>query len=109
MAVVLLIATIIKITLKIKPGKLLILIIIYAVGISAMFALAVCLAFKVYSDNIAMQVILFSAPLLFIVSDLSLVLKFFDSERFDTIAVRIINLGTYFLAQMLFGLSIYLS
>lgn len=105
-AVILLVAAIIKVILKIKLRKFMFPIIIYSAAISSMFALAVCLAVKVYTDNMTMQAILFSAPLLFIVSDLSLVLKFFNCERFDTFAVRIINLGTYFLAQMLFGLSI---
>lgn len=105
---VLIISFAVKILLKIRLGKFLIPIVIYSAAISSMFALAVCLALKGYPENTALNAGLFAAPLLFIISDSSLVIKYFDSKRFNTLTVRSINLGTYFLAQMLFGLSVYL-
>ena len=90
---------------KVKPGKALAPIGVYAAAISCMFAMGVCLALGCFTGNLIAQILLIAAPLLFIVSDSSLLLEFFDKERFNTMTVRSINLGTYFLAQMLFGLS----
>ena len=93
--------------LKVKLGKFAVPVLIYAVVISCMFAMSACLALKVYRGSPQLQILLFAAPLLFIISDSSLVLKFFDKERFDTLTLRSVNLGTYFCAQMLFGYIIY--
>ena len=102
---VLIIGIILMAFLKLKLGKFTIPIIIYALAISSMLAISVCLAIN-GSNNIKLQIILFAAPILFVISDSTLVLKIFDKERFDNLPVRSINLSTYFLAQMLFGLSI---
>ena len=90
---------------RVKPGKAIIPIGIYAAAISAMFALGLCLALGAYAGSPAAKIILIAAPVLFIISDSSLLLEFFDKERFNNMTVRSINLGTYFLAQMLFGLA----
>lgn len=102
---VLAIGIITAVVLKLKLGKFTVPILIYALGISSMLAISVCLAISL-SGNIKMQLILFTAPILFIISDSTLALKIFDKKRFDNMPVRIINLLTYFIAQMLFGLSI---
>lgn len=102
---VLIIGIIIAISLKLKLGKFTVPIIIYALAISSMLAISICLAVN-GTDNIQLQLILISAPILFVISDSTLVLKMFDKKRFDNMFVRAINLSTYFLAQMLFGLSI---
>ena len=101
---VLIIGIILTAVLKLKLGKFTVPIIIYALAISSMLAMSVCLAVKA-SGNMKLQAILFIAPILFVISDSTLVLKIFDKKRFDSMPVRIINLSTYFLAQMLFGLS----
>ena len=101
---VLIIGIVLTVFLKLKLGKFTFPIIIYALAISSMLAISVCLAINA-SGNIKLQAILISAPILFVVSDSTLVLKIFDKKRFDNMPVRIINLATYFLAQMLFGLS----
>lgn len=102
---VLIIGVVLTVTLKLKLGKFTVPIIIYAIAISSMLAISICLAVKA-GGNIKLQAILIAAPILFVISDSTLVLKIFDKKRFDNMPVRIINLGTYFLAQMLFGLSI---
>ena len=102
---VLIIGVALTVFLKLKLGKFTVPIIIYAIAISSMLAISVCLAINGVG-NLKMQIVLFCAPILFVISDSTLVLKIFDKKRFDTMLVRSINLSTYFLAQMLFGLSI---
>ena len=102
---VLIIGVALTVFLKLKLGKFTVPIIIYAIAISSMLAISVCLAINGVG-NLKMQIILFCAPILFVISDSTLVLKIFDKKRFDNMLVRSINLSTYFLAQMLFGLSI---
>ena len=101
---VLIIGVVLTVVLKLKLGNFTIPIIIYALAISSMLAISVCLALKA-NGNIKLQIILFLAPILFVISDSTLVLKIFDKKRFDNMLVRSINLSTYFIAQMLFGLS----
>lgn len=101
---VLIIGVVLTVVLKLKLGNFTVPIIIYALAISSMLAISVCLALKA-SGNIKLQIILFLAPILFVISDSTLVLKIFDKKRFDNMLVRSINLSTYFIAQMLFGLS----
>ena len=98
----------IKLALRVKFGKLTAPVFAYAVIIIFMLSCAVCLAVYGIEGSFPVKAALIAAPVLFIVSDFSLVLKFFDKERFNTLPVRIINLGTYFLSQMLLGLSIWL-
>ncbi len=100
-----LVITGLKLILHIKAGKLTVPIFIYAAVVSFMAACAVCLA-RAHGGAVA-KAITVSAPLLFIISDLSLMVKFFDKERFDTLPVRAVNLGTYYLSQMLLAVLIY--
>lgn len=94
--------------LKIKPGRLLPGVVIYAAAVCCVLAAAVCLGVSGYPDKLITKAVLISAPVLFIISDSTLAIKAFDKERFGTLTLRAVNLGTYFLAQMLFGLSVYL-
>lgn len=94
--------------LKIKPGRLLPGVVIYAAAVCCVLAAAVCLGINGYPDKLITKAVLISAPALFIISDSTLAIKAFDKERFGTLTLRAVNLGTYFLAQMLFGLSVYL-
>ena len=81
---------------------------IYAIAITSMFALSVNVAITNTTSGLLFKTALIAAPLLFVISDGTIVLKFFDKKKFATMPLRIVNLGTYFLAQMLFGLTIYL-
>ena len=94
--------------LRIKPGRLLPGVVIYAAAVCCVLAAAVCLGINGYPDKLITKAVLISAPVLFIISDSTLAIKAFDKERFGTLTLRAVNLGTYFLAQMFFGLSVYL-
>ncbi len=94
-----------KLILNIKAGKLTIPVFIYAAVISFKAACAVCLAKS--QGGAVSKAIIIAAPVLFLISDLSLMVKFFDKERFNTLPVRALNLGTYYLSQMLLAVSIY--
>jgi uncharacterized membrane protein YhhN len=98
---------VIKAALRVKFGKLTAPVFAYAAIIIFMLSCAVCLAVYGIEGKPLAKTALIAAPVLFIVSDFSLVLKFFDKERFNTLPVRAINLVTYFLSQMLLGLSIW--
>ena len=94
-----------KLILNIKAGKLTVPVFIYALVLTFMAACAVCLA-KTQGGFISKAIII-CAPVLFIISDFSLMIKFFDKERFNTLPIRALNLGTYYLSQMLLAVSIY--
>jgi uncharacterized membrane protein YhhN len=93
---------------KIKMKKFSAPIAVYAVAITSMFALAVNVAITNTTGGIFFNIALIAAPLLFVISDGTIVLKFFNKQKFATMPLRIVNLGTYFIAQVLFGLTIYL-
>lgn len=93
-------------TLKLKLGKLGIAMGVYMLGLCAMGAISINLSLFGYKGNIPLQLILVVAPLLFMISDASLGLKFADEKRFSTAKSRFLTLLTYYPAQMLFGLSI---
>ncbi len=94
-----------KLILNIKAGKLTVPVFIYALVITFMAACAVCLAKS--QGGAVSKAIIICAPVLFIISDFSLMVKFFDKDRFNTLPVRAVNLGTYYLSQMLLAVSIY--
>ena len=106
-AAVFILFTVIKAALKVNFVKLTAPVFAYAAVIIFMLACAVCLAVYGIDGKSLAKAGLITAPVLFIISDFSLVLKYFDKERFNTLPVRIINLGTYFLSQMLLGLSVW--
>lgn len=90
----------------IHAGKIAIPIAVYAVFLGCMFALAVCAATFRYTGQIVMQSILIGAAALFVTSDVTLALKSADKTRFGSLGMRMLCLVAYFLAQMMFGLSI---
>ena len=93
---------------KIRMGKFTVPIIIYAIAITSMFALSTNVAITNTNGNIFFKIALIIAPLFFVISDTTIVLRFFNKEKYEIYPIRIVNLGTYFIAQMLFGLAIYL-
>ncbi len=107
-AAIMLLAVIVKIALRAKLGKLGFPMLIYALGLSAMGAQSICLSLLGFAGNVPMQLLFFTAPLLFIISDSTLGLKFSDNERFGSLKIRMVTLITYYAAQMLFGLTIQL-
>jgi hypothetical protein len=94
---------------KVSAGKFTPAIAVYAAGLAGMCALAICAALLVFDGNAVLQCILFAAPLLFAFSDVTLALRVADSKRFDSLPMRTVSLGAYFLAQMLLGLTVWLA
>ena len=96
------------VALKLKHGKLGVPMLIYMLGLCAMGALSINLAFFGYKGNLLLQVLLVIAPLMFMTSDATLGLKFADKERFSTAKMRYLTLLTYYPAQMIFSITIIL-
>ena len=94
---------------KIRMGKFTVPILFYAIAITSMFALSVNIAITNTTGGLLFKIIMFVAPLFFVISDTTIVLRFFNKEKYGTYPIRIVNLGTYFIAQMLFGLAIYIA
>ena len=91
--------------IRLDAGRFLIAIAIYGLALTAMASFACTIALRGYTDPVA-RAALIAAPLLFVVSDCTLALRTFCPDRFRSIGVRILFLGTYYIAQMLFGLSV---
>lgn len=96
------------IILKLKHGKLGVPMLIYMTGLCAMSALSINLALFGYKGGPLLQALLVIAPVIFMVSDATLGLKFADKERFSTANMRYLTLLTYYPAQMMFGITIVL-
>jgi len=94
---------------KIRMGKFTVPIVFYAVAITSMFALSVNVAITNTTGGLLFKIVMIVAPLFFVISDATIVLRFFNKEKYGTYPIRIVNLGTYFIAQMLFGLAIYIA
>jgi len=107
-AVIIALAILVKTCLRVKMGKLGYPILVYSLGLSAMGAQSITLALFGFGGHPVMQVVLVTAPLLFIISDSTLGLKFTDRERFGTLKIRLVTLITYYAAQMLFAYTIAL-
>lgn len=93
----------------VKAGKFTAPVAVYAVGLAGMCALAINAALFVFGGKTVLQCILIAAPLLFAFSDVTLALRCADKERFESMPMRAVCLTAYFLAQMLFGISIMLT
>lgn len=90
---------------KVKAGKLFVPLMVYAVCLAGMCALAICSALLVCNGQTVLQIVLIGAPLLFAFSDVTLALRCANEERFESLPMRSVSLGAYFLAQMLLGLT----
>ncbi|MBQ9228146.1 MAG: lysoplasmalogenase [Eubacterium sp.] len=107
-AIILATAIVVKTLIRVKLGKLAVPFLIYAMGLSAMGAQSITLALFGFVGHPVMQVVLVTAPLLFMISDSTLALKFADNKRFGKLPLRLVTLITYYAAQMLFGFTITL-
>ncbi len=94
---------------KVSAGKFNAAVAVYAVGLAGMCALAISAALLVFPGQTVLQIILIAAPLLFAFSDVTLALRVADAKRFESLPLRSVCLGAYFLAQMLLGLTILLA
>lgn len=98
-----------KLISKIKLGMAAVPVALYAATISTMFMTA--LAFSIYyaKCSIAASVILALGALLFVISDGTLVFNLFGSEKMKTnYPLKVVNLVTYFIGQMLLASAIML-
>lgn len=96
----------IKTALRVKMKKMALPMLVYAIVLSSMGAMSICLSLRGFSGNTPVQAVMIIAPMFFIISDSTLALKYADRERFGTLNIRMVTLLTYYTAQMLFGLSI---
>lgn len=93
---------------KLDMGKLKALIFVYSAVIMAMLVKATSLAQALYlarSENLVPALIIFIGAVLFVVSDAVLSLILFGGK--DSRKMTVLNLSTYFSAQILLATSIY--
>ena len=96
----------VKTAFKVKLKKLLVPFIIYSLGLASMASFSISLALSAFGGHPAQQAVLFIGPVLFMISDASLGMKFSDRERFGSLKIRYVTLFTYYVAQMLIGYTI---
>lgn len=96
----------VKTALKIRLKKLLVPFIIYSLGLASMASFSISLALCAFKGEIGNQIVLILGPVLFMISDASLGMKFSDRERFGSLKIRYLTLFTYYTAQMLIGYTI---
>lgn len=101
------IMVLLKCCLKVRLGKLSIPVAVYALMILAMLVSAVFAGFM-GGRSIGFSSVAVAGAALFVISDFSLALKMFAEDRFNTLAVRILYIITYFLAQMLIASTLVL-
>jgi uncharacterized membrane protein YhhN len=107
-AVLLAVLGVSSLLLKLDMGKLKALIFVYSAVIMAMLVKAVSLAKVLYEtgvENSAAAVLLTGGAVLFVISDAVLSLMLFGGK--DTRGMTVLNLSTYFSAQILLATSIY--
>ena len=98
-------ALLLKIT-DIHAGKYTFPVALYATGLSCMFSLGICAA--LFAAHGMFRYLLLAAPVLFVLSDITLAIKTADPKRFGSLGFRALCMTSYFLAQMLFGTAILL-
>ncbi len=96
----------VKTAAKVKLKKLLVPFIIYSLGLASMASFSISLAVNAFGGHLAQQAVLFTGPVLFMISDASLGMKFSDRERFGSLKIRYVTLFTYYAAQMLIAYTI---
>lgn len=106
-AVVAAVAVIVLIATKLKLGIATAPVALYALTISAMLGMAITLGVNVFSVSPLVSVALILGAILFVISDGTLVFCIFGSKRAKAnFPLKVVNLATYFIAQMLLGSSI---
>lgn len=107
--VIVAVAVIIAIISKLKLGIAVAPVALYALTISIMLGMATTLGVNVFIVSPLVSVVLISGAILFVISDSTLVFCIFGSDKAKTnFPLKVLNLATYFIAQMLLGSSIFL-
>lgn len=102
-------AVIISVATKLKLGIAAVPVALYALTISTMLGMAITLGVNVFSVSPLVSLALIAGAILFVISDGTLVFCIFGSEKAKTnFLLKVVNLATYFIAQMLLGSSIFL-
>ena len=107
-AVLLAVLGVSSLLLKLDMGKLKVLIFVYSAVIMAMLVKAVSLAkvlYEIGAENSAAAVLIAGGAILFVISDAVLSLMLFGGK--DNRGMTVLNLSTYFSAQILLASSIY--
>ena len=110
-AVLLVVSLILFVALKLRPGVLTAPISIYAVALCTMFVKAVFLSIGIIragssvENGTAAALLLTVGAALFVVSDATLAVITCDEKR-DTFKLKVVNIATYFAAQVLLASTI---
>ena len=95
---------------KLKLGIAAIPVALYAATISTMLVSAVTLAIHCASYSIALSIIVAVGAVLFVISDSTLVFCLFGSEKAkNSFPLKVVNLTTYFIGQMMLASTIFFS
>lgn len=94
---------------KLKLGIAAIPVALYAATISTMLVSAITLAIHCAKYSVLLSIVLALGAVLFVVSDSTLVFCLFGSEKAkNSYALKVVNLTTYFIGQMMLASSILL-
>ncbi|MBE6818232.1 MAG: lysoplasmalogenase [Ruminococcaceae bacterium] len=94
---------------KIKLGVAAVPVALYAATISTMLVSAVTLAIYAAKYSVVMSIVLALGALLFVISDSTLVFCMFGSEKAkNSYKLKVVNLTTYFIGQMMLASAIFL-
>lgn len=97
-------AALLYFTLKLKAGKLLIPIMIYALILCFMMSKAIALGIALVTASHMSGLLVIFGALLFVISDFTLGISFLGKPEYKK---QVVNMATYFPAQMLLALSVY--
>ncbi|MBQ6380449.1 MAG: lysoplasmalogenase [Clostridia bacterium] len=93
---------------KIKLGIAAVPVAAYAITISTMLVCAVSLAIYAAKYSVLMSIVLAIGAILFVVSDSTLVFCIFGSEKAkNSYKLKVVNLTTYFIGQMMLASAIF--
>jgi uncharacterized membrane protein YhhN len=108
-AVLMVIFIVMKFIAKIDLGIAAVPVALYALTISTMLVCALTFAFYFFKESAAASVIMALGAVLFVISDGTLVFNLFGSEKAKkSYSLKVVNLTTYFIGQMLLGSTIML-
>lgn len=100
---------VIKFAAKIELGIAAVPVTVYAAVISSMLFSALALAVYFFKYGKAASIVILCGAVLFVISDATLVVNLFGSEKAkNSYPLKVVNLVTYFLGQMLLGSAIML-
>ena len=97
-------AVILYFSFRLKAGKLLVPVMIYALALSFMFSKAFDMGYALIESGTAAGIIPVAGALLFVFSDFMLGIGFLGKPAYNK---QVLNISSYYTAQMLLALSIF--